>query len=58
MSELIELQEKAAKVLAQCKGWSHTKDGSYESCLSYCGYYVILAEILKFEKTEENNEIL
>jgi len=53
-----ELQAKANKVLDQCKGWRHTHDGSHEACLSYCGYYAILADISKLENGEEDNEIL
>lgn len=58
MSKLKELQAKANKVLDQCSVWSETGDGSYESCLSYCGYYAILDDISKLENGEEDNEIL
>ena len=58
MSKLKELKAKANKVLDQCKGWRHTHDGSYESCLKACGYYGILDDISKLEKNEEDNEIL
>jgi hypothetical protein len=53
-----ELQAKAEKVLDQCSVWSEIEDGSYEACLAYCGYYVILDDLSKLEKNEENNEIL
>ena len=53
-----ELQAKAAVVKAKCNGWEDTHDGSYEACLSYCGYYGILDDISKLEKNEEDNEIL
>ena len=53
-----ELQVKAAVAKAKCNGWEDTHDGSYEACLSYCGYYAILADISKLEKNEEDNEIL
>jgi hypothetical protein len=53
-----ELQAKAAVAKAKCNGWEDTHDGSYEACLSYCGYYAILADISKLENGEEDNEIL
>ena len=53
-----ELQAKAAGAKAKCNGWEDTHDGSYEACLSYCGYYGILDDISKLEKNEEDNEIL
>jgi hypothetical protein len=52
-----ELKEKADKVLDQCSGWSSSTDGSYEACLSHCGYYAILADISKIEQGKED-EIL
>jgi hypothetical protein len=52
-----ELQTKADRVLDQCSVWSETGDGSYEACLSYCGYYAILADISKLEQGKED-EIL
>ena len=52
-----ELQTKADRVLDQCSVWSETGDGSYEACLSYCGYYAILDDILKLENGDED-EIL
>jgi hypothetical protein len=53
-----ELQAKAAVAKAKCNGWEDAHDGSYEACLSYCGYYAILADISKLENGEEDNEIL
>ena len=56
-NDIEELQTKADRVLDQCSVWSETGDGSYEACLSYCGYYAILADISKLEQGKEN-EIL
>jgi hypothetical protein len=52
-----ELQAKAEVVKAKCNGWEDTYDGSYEACLSYCGYYAILEDILKLDQGRED-EIL
>ena len=56
-NDIEELQTKAGKVLDQCDGWRTSTDGSYEACLSYCGYYAILADISKLEQGRED-EIL
>ena len=57
MNDIEELQTKADRVLDQCSVWLETGDGSYEACLSYCGYYAILADISKLEQGKED-EIL
>jgi hypothetical protein len=56
-NDIEELQTKADRVLDQCSVWSEIGDGSYEACLSYCGYYAILADISKLEQGKED-EIL
>lgn len=52
-----ELEAKAVVAKAKCNGWEDTYDGSYEACLSYCGYYTVLDAISKLEQGKEGETL-
>jgi hypothetical protein len=57
MNNKEELEVKAAVAKAKCNGWEDTHDGSYEACLSYCGYYTVLDAISKLEQGKEGETL-